>query len=55
MIFTSVLKIVKVVTHFMNDSYNVRKDNPDIVGEEFTGQGADPGMKESAAKMEAEK
>jgi TRAP-type C4-dicarboxylate transport system permease small subunit len=40
MIFTSVLKIIKVATHFGDDSYNVRKDNPDIVGEEFTGAGA---------------
>jgi TRAP-type C4-dicarboxylate transport system permease small subunit len=36
MIFTSILKIIKVVTHFGDDSYNVRKDNPDVVGEEFT-------------------
>ncbi|MDR1318192.1 MAG: TRAP transporter small permease [Treponema sp.] len=37
MIFTSVLKIFKVVSHFKDDSYNVRRDNPDAVGEEFTG------------------
>ena len=37
MVFTSLLKIKKVVTHFKDDNYNVRKDNPDIVGEEYTG------------------
>jgi hypothetical protein len=40
MIFTSLLKIKKVVSHFKDDSYNVRKDNPDKVGEEFTGSDA---------------
>jgi TRAP-type C4-dicarboxylate transport system permease small subunit len=39
--FTSVLKIIKVVTHFKDDSYNVRKDNPDTVGEENTGAALD--------------
>jgi TRAP-type C4-dicarboxylate transport system permease small subunit len=39
--FTSILKIIKVVTHFKDDSYNVRKDNPDVVGEEFTGDSLD--------------
>ncbi|MDR1650239.1 MAG: TRAP transporter small permease [Synergistaceae bacterium] len=37
MIFTALIKIVKVVSRFGDDSYNVRKDNPDIVGEEYTG------------------
>jgi TRAP-type C4-dicarboxylate transport system permease small subunit len=37
MILTSVIKLIKVATHIKDDSYNVRKDNPDIVGEEFTG------------------
>ena len=37
MVFTSILKIKKIVTHFKDDSYNVRKDNPDVVGEEYTG------------------
>ena len=37
MIFTSLLKIKKIITKFKDDSYNVRKDNPDIVGEEYTG------------------
>ena len=36
MIFTSLLKIKKIITNFNDDSYNVRKDNPDIVGEEYT-------------------
>jgi TRAP-type C4-dicarboxylate transport system permease small subunit len=40
MIFTSVLKSFKVITHFKDDSYNVKHDNPDIVGEEFTGAAA---------------
>jgi TRAP-type C4-dicarboxylate transport system permease small subunit len=42
MSFTSILKITKVITHYKDDSYNVRKDNPDIVGEEFTGDGLEP-------------
>ena len=33
MIFTSFLKIIKVVTNFKNDSYNVKKDNPDMAVE----------------------
>jgi TRAP-type C4-dicarboxylate transport system permease small subunit len=37
MILTALIKLVKVVTHIKDDGYNVRKDNPDIVGEEFTG------------------
>ena len=37
MIFTSILKIKKIAANFKDDSYNVRKDNPDIVGEEYTG------------------
>jgi TRAP-type C4-dicarboxylate transport system permease small subunit len=37
MILTSVIKLVKVATHIKDDRYNVRKDNPDLVGEEFTG------------------
>jgi TRAP-type C4-dicarboxylate transport system permease small subunit len=37
MVFTSVLKIIKIASHFKDDRYNVRKDNPDVVGEEFTG------------------
>jgi TRAP-type C4-dicarboxylate transport system permease small subunit len=40
MIFTSILKIIKVITHFKDDGYNVRKDNPDMVGEELTGADA---------------
>jgi TRAP-type C4-dicarboxylate transport system permease small subunit len=39
MIFTSILKIFKVVSHFKDDSYNIRQDNPDLVGEEFTDTG----------------
>ena len=34
MIFTSILKIIKIITHFKDDSYNYRKDNPDFIGEE---------------------
>lgn len=37
MIFTCLTKIFKVVTHFNDDAYNVRKDNPDMIGEENTG------------------
>ncbi len=37
MILTCLIKIGKVVLHFGDDSYNVRKDNPDLVGEEYTG------------------
>ena len=37
MIFTSVVKLVKLIKNFKNDSYNVKKDNPDHVGEEYTG------------------
>ena len=34
MIFTSILKMKKLITNFNNDSYNLKKDNPDIIGEE---------------------
>jgi TRAP-type C4-dicarboxylate transport system permease small subunit len=37
MILTASIKAFKVLTHFNNDSYDVRKDNPDLVGEEYTG------------------
>ena len=37
MIFTSLIKIKKIVSKFKDDSYNVKKDNPDAVGEEYTG------------------
>ena len=37
MILTCITKIYKIVTHFYDDAYNVRKDNPDVVGEENTG------------------
>lgn len=40
MLFTALLKIVKVVSHFKEDAYNVRKDNPDMIGEEHTGSDA---------------
>jgi TRAP-type C4-dicarboxylate transport system permease small subunit len=40
MIFTAILKTFKVASHFNNDAYNVRKDNPDLIGEEFTGADA---------------
>ncbi len=36
MIFTSLVKIGKILQHFSDDDYNVRKDNPDQVGEENT-------------------
>ena len=36
MIFTSIVKIGKILNHYKDDSYNVRKDNIDIVGEEYT-------------------
>jgi TRAP-type C4-dicarboxylate transport system permease small subunit len=37
MIFTALTKCVKIILHFADDSYNVRKDNPGVVGEEYTG------------------
>lgn len=37
MIFTCIVKIMKVITHFKDDEYNVKKDNPTTVGEEYTG------------------
>jgi TRAP-type C4-dicarboxylate transport system permease small subunit len=37
MIFTSVTKGARIVAHFRDDSYNVRKDNPDLAGEEYMG------------------
>ena len=57
MIFTAILKIIKVVIHFKDDSYNVRKDNPDITGEEFTGTALDLAMEglEGEKTMDAEK
>ena len=36
MIFTSIVKIAKILSHYNDDSYNVRKDNRDVVGEENT-------------------
>ncbi|NLG31843.1 MAG: TRAP transporter small permease [Acholeplasmataceae bacterium] len=42
MIITCLTKIYKVVTHFNDDAYNVRKDNPDMVGEEYTGADKTP-------------
>ena len=42
MIFTAILKIIKVTTHFTDDSYNVKNDNPDVVGEENTGADMEP-------------
>ena len=36
MTFTTVIKMVKTVSHFKDDSYTVKKDNPDVVGEEYT-------------------
>ena len=37
MILTASIKVGKVLINFKDDSYNVRKDNPDIIGEENTG------------------
>lgn len=37
MILTCLVKIGKVLVHFKEDEYNVRKDNPDLIGEENTG------------------
>ena len=42
MILTCITKIWKIVTHFGDDAYNVRKDNPDVVGEENTGADEKP-------------
>ena len=37
MIFTSLLKIKRIIGNFKDDSFNIKKDNPDLVGEEYTG------------------
>ncbi len=37
MIFTCAVKIGKLLKRFRDDAYNVRKDNPDVVGEENAG------------------
>jgi TRAP-type C4-dicarboxylate transport system permease small subunit len=37
MIFTSILKGIKVIIHFKDDDYNIKGDKPDLAGEEFTG------------------
>ncbi|MDR2434982.1 MAG: TRAP transporter small permease [Treponema sp.] len=57
MIFTSILKILKVIIHFKDDGYNIKEDNPDRVGEEFTGAGPldldlETSTAEKAAKAE---
>lgn len=36
MIFTTSIKAVKTIIHFKDDKYNVKKDVPDVVGEEYT-------------------
>jgi TRAP-type C4-dicarboxylate transport system permease small subunit len=54
MIFTSSLKIIKVVTRFRDDGYNVRKDNPEVVGEEFTGAALEGAPGNSAGTQETE-
>jgi len=38
MILTSIVKLKKLLTNFKNDAYEVTKDNPDHVGEEYTGE-----------------
>lgn len=37
MTITSAIKIIKILKNFNDDEYNVRKDNPDAVGEENMG------------------
>jgi len=37
MTLTSILKIKNIVIHFKDDSYDYKKDNPDIIGDENTG------------------
>jgi TRAP-type C4-dicarboxylate transport system permease small subunit len=55
MIFTSILKAIKVIIHFGDDGYNIKKDNPDLIGEEFTGAGGlDLSLDESAGKKAPE-
>ncbi|MDR1586811.1 MAG: TRAP transporter small permease [Treponema sp.] len=55
MIFTSILKGVKVISHFKDDGYNIKEDNPDRVGEEFTGaEPLDFSSDDSAGKQAAE-
>lgn len=52
MILTCLTKIYKVVTHFDDDAYNVRKDNPDVIGEENTGADEMPVSFEEAKEVE---
>jgi TRAP-type C4-dicarboxylate transport system permease small subunit len=56
MIFTSILKGIKVISHFKDDGYNIKKeDNPDLVGEEFTGlETLDITIDDSAGKKSRE-
>jgi TRAP-type C4-dicarboxylate transport system permease small subunit len=39
MLFTALHKIFKVLSHFNDDGYNVKKDVPAFVGEEYAGLG----------------
>jgi TRAP-type C4-dicarboxylate transport system permease small subunit len=51
MILTTIIKAAKTIIHFKDDSYNVKKDIPDIVGEEYT-TGVDPNELGNEAKAE---
>lgn len=37
MIFTSIIKMSKIISNFNDDNYNVKKDNDELIGEENTG------------------
>jgi TRAP-type C4-dicarboxylate transport system permease small subunit len=52
MIFTAILKIKKVIANFNNDLYEIKKDNPDLVGDENTGMDITERTKASALKAE---
>ncbi len=51
MILTCLTKIYKVATHFNDDTYNVRKDNPDVIGEENAGADETPVTFEDAKEV----
>jgi len=42
MILTSLIKIGKLIVHFKDDAYTIKGDNPDKIGEEYTGMDETP-------------
>jgi hypothetical protein len=51
MIFTSLLKIIKIIINFKNDSYNVKKDNPDADADAKAEAEAEAGLLPKAEKL----